>query len=61
MQYLLKNTTDKKERLYLINHYLDGFRTTLFRQAMFAELETIVQTSLEWGIIDTTGLKSDLS
>lgn len=46
MQYLLKNTTDKKERLYLINHYLDGFRTTLFRQAMFAEFETIVHKRL---------------
>lgn len=42
MHYLLENTTDEKERKYLVNHYLEGFRTTLFRQAMFAEFEAIV-------------------
>ena len=39
MQYLLGKTTDKKERAYLINHFLEGFRTTLYRQTMFAEFE----------------------
>ena len=39
MQYLLKNTTDKKERAYLINYFLEQFRTTLYRQTMFAEFE----------------------
>lgn len=39
MQHLLSKTTDKKERAYLINHFLDKFRTTLFRQTMFAEFE----------------------
>lgn len=39
MQYLLKKTTDKKERAYLINYFLEQFRTTLYRQTMFAEFE----------------------
>lgn len=39
MQYLLKNTTDKKERACLINYFLEQFRTTLYRQTMFAEFE----------------------
>ncbi len=39
MQYLLGKTTDKKERAYLINYFLDQFRTTLYRQTMFAEFE----------------------
>lgn len=39
MQYLLKNTADRKERAYLINYFLEQFRTTLYRQTMFAEFE----------------------
>ena len=39
MQYLLGKTTDKKERAYLINHFLDQFKGTLYRQTMFAEFE----------------------
>lgn len=39
MNYLLSVTTDKKERAYLLNHYLEEFRGTLFRQTMFAEFE----------------------
>mgnify|MGYP002617527683 CR=1 FL=1 len=39
MQHLLKTTTDKKQRAYLINHFLEQFRTTLYRQTMFAEFE----------------------
>ncbi|MBQ3217030.1 MAG: oligoendopeptidase F [Oscillospiraceae bacterium] len=39
MEHLLGKTTDKKERAYLINHFLDQFRTTLYRQTMFAEFE----------------------
>ena len=49
MNYLLKNTEDKKMRLYLINHYLDGFRTTLFRQVQFAEFEHRAHMMLEEG------------
>ncbi len=39
MRYLLGKTTDKKERAYLINHFLDKFKGTIYRQAMFAEFE----------------------
>lgn len=49
MHHLLENTTDEKERKYLINHHLEGFRTTLFRQAMFAEFEMIVHKKLADG------------
>lgn len=39
MEYLLARTTDKKERAYLINHFLEQFKGTLYRQTMFAEFE----------------------
>ena len=39
MEYLLSVTTDKKERADLINHFLEQFRGTLYRQTMFAEFE----------------------
>ena len=39
MQHLLKTTTDKKAKAYLINYFLEQFRTTLYRQTMFAEFE----------------------
>lgn len=37
--YLLKNLKDEKERLYVLNYFLEGFRGTVFRQTMFAEFE----------------------
>jgi len=39
MEYLLGKTTDKKERAYLINHFLDQFKGIIYRQTMFAEFE----------------------
>ena len=39
MRYLLSRTQDKKERAYLINHFLDQFKGTVYRQTMFAEFE----------------------
>lgn len=39
MEYLLQTTTDKAKRAYLINYFLEQFRTTLYRQTMFAEFE----------------------
>lgn len=39
MRHLLGKTTDKRERAYLINHFLDQFKGTLYRQTMFAEFE----------------------
>ena len=49
MQHLLKNTTDKKTRKYLINYFLEQFRGTLFRQTMFAEFEKITHDMTERG------------
>ena len=49
MKYLLSNSADEKEKMYLVNHYLDDFRTTLFRQTMFAEFEHIVHSKLAEG------------
>ncbi|MBO7503121.1 MAG: oligoendopeptidase F [Clostridia bacterium] len=39
MKYMLSKTTDKKERAYLINHFLEQFKGTVYRQTMFAEFE----------------------
>ncbi len=49
MDYLLSVTQDKKERAYLLNHYLEEFRGTLFRQTMFAEFEKITHSMIESG------------
>ncbi|MFP3388044.1 oligoendopeptidase F [Brevibacillus sp. SIMBA_040] len=47
MNHLLETTTDKKQRMYLINYYLEQFRGTVFRQTMFAEFEKIVHAKEE--------------
>ena len=49
MQYLLKNTTDPRKRAYLINYFLEQFRTTLYRQTMFAEFELEINRRNEAG------------
>ena len=46
--YLLKTQTDPKVRIYILNHYLDGFKGTIFRQTQFAEFEHYIhQKALE--------------
>lgn len=49
LEYMLENTKDKGEKLYLLNHYLESFRTTVFRQTMFAEFEKNINEYLEKG------------
>ncbi len=49
MSYLLKNTEDKTRRAYLINYFLEQFRTTLYRQTMFAEFELKMSELVEAG------------
>lgn len=49
MEYLLANTTDQKERAYLLNHYLDSFKGTVYRQTMFAEFEMQTNKLVEDG------------
>nr|WP_245805856.1 oligoendopeptidase F [Bacillus alkalicellulosilyticus] len=40
--HLLEITEDKQKKLYLLNHFLEGFRGTVFRQTMFAEFEHLI-------------------
>lgn len=40
--YLLKTTENEDHKIYLLNHWLDGFRSTVFRQTMFAEFEHMI-------------------
>ncbi len=49
MEHLLAKTTDKMERAYLINYFLEQFRTTLYRQTMFAEFEMKINEMVENG------------
>ena len=49
MEYLLNKTTDKKERAYLINHFLEQFKGTLYRQTMFAEFELNIGRMIQEG------------
>jgi oligoendopeptidase F len=39
VKHLLSKTEDKQQRAYLINHFLDSFKSTVYRQTMFAEFE----------------------
>lgn len=48
-QYLLDRVKDKREKLYLINNYLENFRGTVFRQTMFAEFERDIHQHVEAG------------
>lgn len=47
--YLLSKTTDPKMRLYIINSQLEGIRTTLIRQTLFAEFEREAHARAEAG------------
>lgn len=49
INYLLKKSNSKEEKIYLLNYYLEQFRTTVYRQTMFAEFEKIVHETVEGG------------
>ena len=49
INYLLDNSDSKEERIYLLNYYLEQFRTTVYRQTMFAEFEKITHEKVEGG------------
>lgn len=53
MQHLLSNSTDPQEKKYLLNLYIEEFRTTLFRQTMFAEFEKLTHEAVEKGEVLT--------
>ncbi len=50
INYLLNKTTDKNERIFLINYFLEQFKGTLYRQTMFAEFEKIVHEKADQGL-----------
>lgn len=60
MDYLLKTVTEPDKRLYLLNHYLEQFRGTVFRQTMFAEFEKIIHTKIETGEALTPDLLGEI-
>ena len=47
--YLLENETDRERKLYILNHYLETFKGTVFRQTMFAEFERDIHRAVESG------------
>ena len=59
VKHLLANTTDKKERAYLINHFLEQFRGTVYRQTMFAEFELWMNEHAEKGETLTADMMCD--
>ena len=56
---LIEKSTSKEEKAYLINHYIENFRTTVFRQAMFAEFEKEIYEYVENGNSITADFLSD--
>ena len=59
MRHLLGKTTDKRERAYLINHFLDSFKGTVYRQTMFAEFELMMGRMAESGATLTADALSE--
>ena len=49
MNHLLKTTNDKMKKMYLLNYFMEQFRTTVYRQTMFAEFEKIIHEKAEAG------------
>lgn len=49
MDYMLRRTQDADGRRYLLGYFLEQFRTTMFRQVMFAEFEKIIHARVEEG------------
>ena len=54
MEHMLKHSSDPLEKQYLVNQYLEQFRTTVFRQTMFAEFEKVIHEEVENGGALTT-------
>lgn len=54
IDYLLSRNPSRQERIYLINHYLEQFRGTVYRQTMFAEYERLIHDTVEQGQALTT-------
>lgn len=59
-RYLLSVETDEKKRAYILNHLLEGFRTTVFRQTLFAEFEKKAHEMYENGMPLTAQALNDV-
>ena len=59
MRYLMEHTEDKAERAYLINHFLDQFKGTVYRQTMFAEFELMMGQMAEKGEVLTADVLTE--
>ncbi len=59
IKHLLATEKDENMRKYLLNYYIEEFRTTLFRQTMFAEFELLVHEEIEKGGVLTAGWLND--
>ena len=59
MRHLFKKTTDRRQRAYLINHFLDQFKGTVYRQTMFAEFELEMGRMSEGGAALTADALSE--
>lgn len=57
---LLKEVDDDKARFAILNHYLDGFKSTIFRQAQFAEFEDIIHKADQAGEVLTSDYLNQL-
>lgn len=57
--YMLKNSKNKEEKLAVINHILDLYKATLYRQTMFAEFEKETHKLREKGEVLTSDLLSN--
>ncbi|NJP41355.1 oligoendopeptidase F [Oscillospiraceae bacterium HV4-5-C5C] len=57
--YLLKTETDPRLRAYVVNHYLDGFKGTVFRQTQFAEFEHLIHKADQEGEALTADFMSE--
>ncbi|MGB3964599.1 MAG: M3 family metallopeptidase, partial [Tepidanaerobacteraceae bacterium] len=49
INYLLEKASSREEKMYLLNHFMEQFRATLYRQTMFAEFEKIIHEKAEAG------------
>lgn len=47
LDYLMKNAENDDERFFLISHYIDSFKSTVFRQTQFAEFEKLTHDAVE--------------
>lgn len=59
LDYMLKNTNDKDLKVFLLNNYIEHFRTTVFRQTMFAEFEKFMYETVENNQVLTASTLND--